>query len=310
MIKISLKSLNISRPGGKFRTIKILKKITPFHDSFLSLFCGACWYEINKPRARFEVFNDKDSELINYLLVIRDHPKEFDELKKGVFSLVSKEIFERMSDLRLKPKDNLERAYFFYYLNKWAFGGSIRKMYRGITLKGSAPNYAGISYKLTRPHTNNDKGLMSPLDPKSIKRLQYVNITNYNFEKCYDLFARALLKKKPLQKDPNEILIFADPPYPSTESYYNASFCEEDHLKLINILDNTPFNFILTIGMECDIYLKKLDHHYILPIKVVYSTSANNQYERQEYIIMNYNYKKVPRMILSNNKLITDYKTS
>ncbi len=100
----------ISRIGGKFRSFNKIIEITPKHNFFLSLFCGACWYELNKPRAKYDCFNDIDSELINYLLIIRQYPKEFDDLKKGVFDLISQEIVNRIQNEKLKPSDNIERA--------------------------------------------------------------------------------------------------------------------------------------------------------------------------------------------------------
>ena len=120
-------SAGISQIGGKYRLRKELLDLTPHHDFFLSMFAGACWFELNKPRCRYECFNDIDSELINYLLTVsgRDEEgnydtkiiEEFENLKNGVFGLVSQEICNRIKRGDLKPRNNIERAYFFYYLS-------------------------------------------------------------------------------------------------------------------------------------------------------------------------------------------------
>jgi len=115
---ITIISSSISQLGGKYRLRKTLLSFTPKHDFFLSLFAGSCIYELNKPRAKYEAFNDADSELINYLLVIREYPKEFDDMKKGVFGLVSQEICNRIIRKELIPRNNIEKAFHFYYLNK------------------------------------------------------------------------------------------------------------------------------------------------------------------------------------------------
>lgn len=122
-------SAGISQIGGKFMLVNTIREYIPYHEFFLSPFCGACWVEFQKPRCRYECFNDLNAELINYLLVIREHPKEFDELKQGVFGLVSQEICNRIVRGELLPQNNIERAYFFYYLNKLTFGGSVQKGY-------------------------------------------------------------------------------------------------------------------------------------------------------------------------------------
>nr|URC17490.1 MAG: HEase/DNA adenine MTase [Lokiarchaeota virus Skoll Meg22_1214] len=344
---------------------------------------------LNKPRCRYECGNDINSEIINYLLVIREHPKEFDELKKGVFGLVSQEIYNRIINKTLKPKNNIERAYFFYYLNKLSFGGGANKInfegdinesiktkghrglidncslsregygrvdkkvvenarkdfqfktsnyggignprvmpqadlhehkveqykkdfqnkinrYRGMTPKTSllknAP-FKGLLPQTTRPHTNNDCGILTPIDPQAIKRLRYVNLTCYPFQKVYKMFHRAFHERKGLEK---ECFMYCDPPYPGTDDSYLKPFTKEDHDDLISILLNCPFHWLLSIGGECDDYLNRLDSFIIKKVNVKYSTSANYQYERREYLIMNYDIKKLPLMIHESSQYRID----
>lgn len=333
-------SAGISQIGGKYRLRKQLLKLTPIHEFFLSPFCGACWFELNKPRCRYECFNDKDSELINYLLFIRENPKEFDEMKKGVFGLVSQEICNRIINGELNPKDNIERAYFFYYLNKLTFGGSpnkglwgisnpraglptihdkdfkeIKSKYRGITLptvckeksiKEAKASFKGINPKTTRPYSNNDCGLLSPLDPKAIERLRYVNLTSYDFRRVYKLFYRAFHKRKGLTK---ECFIYADPPYPGTEKYYGSLFKPEDHQELIEICLDSPFNLMLSIGGDCKFYLEIFQKAgwFIKNLYTRYSTDANSQDLTKEYAIMNYDISKLPIMVMYNQPTLMNY---
>lgn len=333
-------SAGISQIGGKYRLRKKLLKLIPKHDFFLSLFSGACWIELNKPRSRYECFNDMDSELINYLLVIQENPKEFDEMKKGVFGLVSQEICNRIIKGNLQPRNNFERAYYFYYLNKLTFGGSpkkglwgisnpraglptlhekdfekIKASYRGITLptvckeksvKEAKASYKGINPKTTRPFSNNDCGLLTPLDPKAIERLRYVNLTSYDFRKVYNLFYKAFHERKELTK---ECFIYADEPYPGTEKYYGNLFSPEDHQELINIMLDTPFNFMLSTGKECKIYLDTFKEAgwIIKPLDTRHSINANSQDLTIEYAIMNYDIKKQPRMVIENQSNLMEF---
>lgn len=287
----------ISRTGGKFRLRKTLLQYTPHHEYFLSLFLGSGVYEINKVRCKFEVFNDIDSELINYFLMIKEYPENFDKLKKGIFGLVSQEIFNRIISGELKPKNNIERAYFFFYLNKCAFGGGVSKGYRGIkplNRRGykNESGYIGVSIRTTRPFSNNDKGLLTPLDPKTIKRLRYTNLTTYPFDKCYKMFEKGLLKKDIIEP----VFMYFDPPYVGTEKYYGTDFGKKEHDILLDICLNTKFKFMLSIGGDCEFYLETLKDFVIKELKVKYSIDANSQKESTEYLIMNYDIKKLPLM--------------
>jgi len=472
----------ISQMGGKFRLCNTLLQYIPYHEFFLSMFCGACWLELNKPRSRYECYNDLSSEIMNYLVMIERYPEEFDLMKQGVYGLVSQEVCNRIVRGELKPRNNLERAYFFYYLNKLTFGGDankvgnneethahqcgimrptdpIRKLqyekikkewktkgyhglidqklqnaridekvceeakniykkitlpifssgidgeddagndnnikkakasyngiaikanqhemkkwkeetkaaYRGISPKSSfaginntragnnasnmrdmdkwkrefketveesknkthahysgignsralpgyksqkdidkakkqyqAVSYKGINPKTTRPYHNNDCGLLTPLDPKAIERLRYVNLTCYDFKKVYKLFYNAFHVRKGLSR---ECFIYADPPYINTEKYFGDKFPKEYHKKLIEIMLNTPFNFMLSIGGPCEeIYIDPLrDADWVIvPVKVRYSTDATSQKLSQEYIIMNYSLNDVGNMKQDN----------
>jgi len=461
--------LGISQIGGKFRLCNKILNYIPYHEFFLSPFCGACWVELNKPRSRYECWNDINSEIINYLIMINRYPNEFDKMKQGVFGLVSQEICNRIVRGELKPRNNLERAYFFYYLNKLTFGGDVKKIgnnshycgimrptdpcrqpqiekvktkhkklqsirllitqndlkkklnadktrkfegltntkampknilcdgdfnkikkewktkgyfelinnyglnrvddnivkkaklsYRGLSPKASikeknikssydkinntqtlkvfvdkknlsnhkeefnkksvkqnkrasfkgianhgaigwgalesgevekakeqykAVSYKGLNPKTTRPYKNNDCGLLTPLDRKAIERMRYVNLTCYDFRKVYDLFYKAFHERKGLSR---ECFIYSDPPFPGTEKYYGNSFKTEDHQDLIDRMLETPFNFLLSIGGKCDLYLDQLKDWIIIPVKVRYSTDATSQKKSQEYLIMNY----------------------
>lgn len=344
----------ISQIGGKFRLVNRLLELTPYHEFFLSMFLGAGHFELNKPRCRYECMNDAESDIINYLVQIQEHTKEFDEMKQGVFGLVSQEICNRIVNGKIQPKNDLEKAYFFYYLNKLTFGAGIWKVrknppFKGIDPKGTSQDetekikkefeiktkgYAGIGNpraipqstfhkedvekikasfkgtnpKTTRPYTNNDCGLLTPIDSEAIKRLRYVNLTAYDFRKVYKMFYEAFHVRKGLER---ECFVYADEPYPGTEKYYGHLFPKELHQDLVEICLNTPFNFMLSTGGECEkIYIEPLTEAgwIIRPVKVKYATSANHQKESQEYICMNYEIKGIAKMIQdSSQKIMNEY---
>ena len=185
---------NISRTGGKYNSLNELLKNTPNHKFFLSTFLGSGVYEINKPKApNYECFNDIDSELINYFTVIQTSYPEFQKARRGIFTLVSQKVFQDILSGRLKPENDIERALFFFYVNKLAFGGSKGKGYRGISPKVFTSNYMGMNVMTNRPYTTNDHGLLTPLDKRVIDRLLYVQMTCYPYDKILKMFEKSML---------------------------------------------------------------------------------------------------------------------
>ena len=281
------------------------------------------------------------------------------------------------------PRNNFERAYFFYYLNKLTFAGSVQKGVTGLidnhnlsregygrvdakvvenakkeyeyktkgycglnqnraipqttfhekdfeeiksNYSGILNNFAlgtikekqteqskatykeenaqikGINPKTTRPYTNNDCGLLSPLDKKAIKRLRYVNLTAYPFDKVYKLFHRAFHEKKGLGE---ECFCYFDPPYLGTEGYYGTDF-QKEHETLVDLLMKSPFHCLLSIGGNgCEeMYVEPLINEGWISNEeaVKYSTSANHQHDRKEYLLMNYEISDLPKMVYSSEQ--------
>lgn len=436
-------SSGVSQIGGKFRLLNMILSQIPYHEFYLEPFLGSAIVLLNKPRCRYECGNDLNAELINYLLVTsgkydEDHPRQFDELKQGVYGLVSQDICNQIVRGELIPRNRVERAYFYYYLNKLTFGGGIwmvrkdppykfvsddcnfgnrkhevknakeqyqekvyetkgfagmnqnraipqttlhqkdfdeikedyewktkgyiglidqkqqnaridskgveeaKAKYSGLinsaikadpmnqesiektkaSFRGLAANSnqfhnaskrdvektkkrvknaqnKGINPKTTRPFTNNDCGLLTPLQLEAIKRLRYVNLTCYPFQKVYKMFYNAFHKRKGLGP---EAFVYWDPPYPKMEKYYKSGFGMKDHLELIDLLIESPFHCLLSIGVgeDCKFYIDALKEAgwIIQDAWTRHSTDANTQDLVQEFLCMNYDINKLPKMIV------------
>jgi len=319
----------ISQIGGKYRLKNILIDNTPYHEYFLSLFCGSCVYELNKKKANhYECFNDKNPEIANYFIVIKKFFKEFEERrKKGPYTIISRYLYDLLNAGILTPDDMIEQAIQFHYKIKLSFASQLK--FRGLIpettskkqfitqakkdFKEAAKNrnrteghFKNSLGKTTRPISNNDCGILTPLNPKLEKRLKYVIIEALDFRDLYNRFYRSYYIKKGLTK---EVFIYADEPYPGTEKYYGNLFKPEDHQDLIEICLNSPFNIMLSTGGECGIYLDALGDAgwFIKEVYTRYSTNANNQNLTKEYICMNYDIGKVHKMVMDNQPNIMNY---
>jgi len=309
----------ISQVGGKFRLRKDLLRFTPIHEYFLSLFCGSCIYELNKPRpSHYECFNDGNSEFINYLEVINFYRKEFNDYKEGILGFVSRRIYEDIKDGFIYPRNRIERAVMFQYLIKLGFGSRVQ--FRGLVpettskkekiaqakkdfqLKIDKASFKGYNPKTTRPYTNNDMGILTKIRPDVSERLHYVILEELDFEKIYYKFHKGYYLEKGLER---ECFIYADEPYPTTEKYYGDMFPEDRHFDLIELALESPFNIMISTGKECKLYLDIFGEAKwnIEPVPVKYSTHANTQVEEWEYLIMNYTIKGAEYRKPINKKL-------
>lgn len=68
-------------PGAKNRIADWIVSYMPKHDVYLELFGGSMAVLLNKGRSHIETVNDIDGEIVNFFLVLRDHPEE---LKRSI----------------------------------------------------------------------------------------------------------------------------------------------------------------------------------------------------------------------------------
>ena len=320
----------ISQIGGNFRTRKVLLANTPHHEYFLSLFTGSGIYEFNKPKAfHYECLNEINPEFVNYFIVLKKFFKEFEERrKKGPYTIVSRYLYELLNAGVLTPNDMIEQAIQFYYKIKLSYASQLtfrglipettskkqfieraKKDFREAAEKKSHQTkgrFKSSLGKTTRPISNNDCGILTELNPNLPERLKYVIFECLDFRTIYRKFYKAYHKKKGLTK---EVLVYADPPFPGTEHYYGNLFKPEYHYDLIDIMIDCPFNFMLSIGKDCGFYLDALRAAgwFIKEISIRYSTNANAQKLSKEYLCTNYDIKKIPKMIIDNQILLTKF---
>jgi len=312
-------STGINSPGGKWRLLFEVLMRMPQHDFYLELFYGSGIIGINKPRCRYEIFNDKYYEIYNYFYVLKYHYSEFRKAIKGLYELVCEKMYEDIQNGIVIPRNRIEQAVIFRYMNKLTRAGLnqlIKKDFRGLfpptnTKKNviekikqeyitSNPNlFKGVRVNNTRPYTNNDNGLCTPIDFGVHENLKYVTLTCQDFREVYQTFYQKYHVERGLTR---ECFMYWDPVYPGKEHPYFHKFTDEDHAAVIEILLDTPFHFELSIGGNCEFYLDafKGPGFYIDSIYTKYSMNAKSQNKTQEYIIMNYDINKVPRMPLKS----------
>jgi DNA adenine methylase len=109
-------------PGGKFYLIKKLLPLIPPHEVYVEVFGGAAALLFNKPPSKVEVYNDINSELVNFFHVLRDDVRWKILQEKLLLTPYSREEFE-LACREESGVDDVERARRFYVRIQQSFSG-------------------------------------------------------------------------------------------------------------------------------------------------------------------------------------------
>ena len=205
--------------GGKFYARKIITKYIPSHNYYVEPFLGggSIFFHKNKVNSWL---NDYDRELINCYKVIKNNLQELINKLSGHDVNKAKHGWFKNN---FNPKNNLEKAFRFYYLNRTSYSGIMKR----------ENCFFGYGEKYSMRPENWPK----QLEKNSIK-LSKVKLTSLDFEEVISSI------------DNKDTFVFLDPPYFNADQnkFYNKSFKHDDHLRLCELLkkNKNKFKFLLT----------------------------------------------------------------
>ena len=252
-------------PGGKHYAMNLLR---PFwdavdHTEYREPFVGGGSVFFNKMLSQKSWLNDIDSELIVTYKIIAD-PNS----RKKLIELITSEVAskERWREVyEFVPKNELEIAFKYYYLNRTSFSGKLTNAAWGYRPKRSLP-----------PERWDER--ITPCGGK----LENCIITCGDFEVPI------------LAPSEGSVLMFIDPPYyaPPKTKHYRNGFGIDDHQRLNSLLKNTSHKFFLTYD-DCEDVRKMYKWANVYPVEFFYRVdNANVQNGRRktglELIITNY----------------------
>lgn len=257
---------NIKWIGGKHGKEERYLELMPKHKIYADTNFGSgavTFYKSVMNPAKITIVNDKNDELINYMLVLRDRPEE---LYKACDALpYSESLYERYK-WEPAPEDSLERAVRFFYKMRLTFSGGGHKYRNGLGLSKTQ---------------NKAKTYQTAVDliPKMAKLIKTWNILCRDFEEVIDFY------------DTAETLFFLDPPYVGFENIYSGGFQSEDHIRLRKALEK-----IKGKAMLCYYPNPLIDELYSDWYRVEYKTASQIEVRengekcpiRTELILMNF----------------------
>ncbi len=204
----------LTRLGNKRRIAAKILPFFPAHDLYIEPFFGAGGMFFIKPRAKYNIVNDYDSDVFNLFRVLSD---QRDQLKEGVYDFpVHDDLWNYWKAHR--ETEPVMRAVRFLFLSNFGFMGK--------------PN-------TLRLNTKNTKKLLYERIDETARMLFGVDFANRDF--------RDFLASIPLSDgDRKKTLIYADPPYLETANNYESGFKPDDFKDLISILMEMEVQFCVS----------------------------------------------------------------
>lgn len=204
--------------GGKQLMAGKLLPLFPSHKTYVEVFGGAASLLFAKEPSPVEVYNDLDSDLVNFMQVLRDRDGMFpDFYNRACLSPYSRDEWLFCRDHLNDDPSPVERARRFFVLARFSFGGLIGNSF-GIDVTGSK---RGMVQKASAY-----QGVLGIL-PKLGERLVSVLIENKDFRNLIQVY------------DTEEAFFYLDPPYvPETRrsGAYKHEMTEDDHRDLVELL--------------------------------------------------------------------------
>ena len=245
----------LRRLGNKQMIADKIQKEFPQHSIYIEPFFGAGGMFFNKPKVKYNIVNDLDSDVFNLFQIVS---KRLDELKAAF------ELMPIHSDLLEYWKKNKEKE-------------PIRKALRFLFLSNFT--YLGKQDTISMVCGNPKGFLMQNIDNTS-KILFDVQFANFDFRKFI---------KSQSFRDENEqskSFIYADPPYLNTvDKYEMDGWCENDSSDLFDCLINS----------ECKFAMSEFDHPFVLTQAekrnlnvITIGERKNLKNRRTEILITNY----------------------
>ncbi len=208
--------------GGKYRGREIIMNKSKQHDVYVEPFVGGGSIFFYKNKAKHNILNDLDGDLINCYKVMRDNPKDLIALLEN--EVVTKERYDFYKN-QFVPSNDLERAQRWYFLNRTSYSGITRNFYWGYSDKLSA-----------NPSKWGDKIMFAH------NKLQGVELLNVDFEQVLQYVVDNYVGQ--------DVFVYLDPPYFNAEQdkFYKCYFNPEDHIRLQKCLavHQHHINFLLS----------------------------------------------------------------
>lgn len=239
---------------------------------YVEVFGGTGRILMEKQPSEVEIYNDFNSHLTNLFEVIRSHKEEFyaqlDQL------ILSEDMYKYFYENIDKSPNDIERAVRYFYIMSFCHKGKFTGGFSVIP----EPSY--IHKFETKKQT---------IDWIS-KRMKNVLVMNKSYEKVVTA------------NNTDDTLLYLDPPYVSTETYYSklaGEFTLQDHITLRDLLKKHKGKFILSY--EADPLVNDLYSDFVIIGKNKWRPGRGQEVE--EILVSNF---KIENTLFNNSRNTID----
>lgn len=247
-------------PGAKWSIADWIISYFPPHINYLEVFIGGAAVFLNKLPSPNETINDIDDNVVNLLMVIRDHPEELARLMR--LTPWSRTEYNRSFEKTGNLLEDARR----YLVRCWQAFGVCTNRKTGWRCDVQGRNEKG--YSVTKQWHPVPKRIIEIAD-----RLTMAQIECQHFAK---LIPRHAFKT---------VFIYADPPYllgTRRQTQYAHEMKDQDHEHLLELLEAHPGPVILS-GYRNEMYDSRLKHWQ----RVTHSARAERGRLREEVLWIN-----------------------
>ena len=241
----------LNRLGNKSKLAKKIQKYFPKHTLYIEPFFGAGGMFFNKPKAKYNIVNDSDSEVFNLFMVVSNHKEALEE--QWLKTPVSEDLWNHWK--KYKETDLVMRAIRFLMLSNFGYMGKPQ------TLRFKGGNASRILYD------NIDK---------TNKLLFGVEFMNVDFR---DVFKKISLTEH------SAPFVYCDPPYLDTGNNYQEGFTQKDSYDLFECLQQSGSKWAMS-EFDHPYILKQAKERGLNIIMIGERKNLSNR--RTEVLITNY----------------------
>lgn len=241
----------LRRLGNKSKISKEIQQYFPPHKIYIEPFFGAGGMFFNKPKAKYNIVNDLDSDVFNLFQVVMNQKEE---LEKAFYIMpIHSDLLEYWK--QNKETDPIKKALRFLFLSNLTFHGA------GASLRFGA---------------RNDKESVYNYLDDTFNYLKDVQFKNEDFKTILNGIE---------YRDIDQTFIYCDPPYIDTGNNYSNSFSIDNTLELFKILYDSRINFAVS-EFNTNLIYDIADNYNLNVITIGERQNLKNR--RTEILITNY----------------------
>jgi len=256
---MAAKQSPVTWAGAKSQHADLILPHLEGYEGFVEVFGGSGEMLLQRQPTKLEVFNDIDSELVNFFRVVRFHEEEL----LSVLEWMPNSREEFYDFVEHKGLTDIQRAARWFKRNKLGMGADMEHCG---TSRGKTSNLKAYrSNRWEKIEWLND-------------RLDRVAIENLDWKECLSKYDR------------EGTVFFCDPPYLDTEgggSSYDA-FDEEEHRKLAESLKGLEGEFVLTVNAD-PLFEDLYEEQTVRPFSQSYRIDGGTQDEEAEQLLITSN---------------------